>query len=73
MVFITEQGVADIRGLTPSKRARVIIEKCAHPDYRPLLREYLEYAEKHCPGHIPLDLSKAFDMQERFLKTGSML
>lgn len=73
MVFITEQGVADIRGLTPIKRARLIIEKCAHPDFRPLLTEYLERAEKKCPGHEPTDLEHAFDLQMKFVKTGSML
>ena len=73
MVFITEYGVADIRGLEPKKRARLIIEKCAHPKFRPMLKEYLEYAEKHFPGHEPQDLEHAFDMQVRFLKTGSMV
>ena len=34
MVFITEQGIADIRGLPPVKRAKLIIEKCAHPDIK---------------------------------------
>ena len=33
MVFITEQGVADIRGLSPVKRAKAIINNCAHPDF----------------------------------------
>ena len=30
--------------------AKEIIENCAHPDYRPMLREYLKFAEK---GHEP--------------------
>jgi acyl-CoA hydrolase len=38
-VVVTEQGLADIRGLSPRERAKVIIEKCAHPDYQDLLRE----------------------------------
>ena len=37
MIFCTEQGVADCRGLSPVERARLIIEKCAHPDYKPML------------------------------------
>jgi len=73
MVFITEQGIADIRGLTPPQRARVIIENCAHPDYRPILMEYLKYSESHFPGHEPVDLEHVFGMQTRFMKTGSML
>ncbi len=72
MVFITEQGVADIRGMPPHERARRIIENCAHPDYRPQLTEYLVWAEKEKGGHIPQDLAKAFAMQEKYSKTGSM-
>lgn len=44
-VLITEQGAADLRGLTAFERAEVIIENCAHPDFRPKLREYLEKAK----------------------------
>ncbi len=72
MIFITDQGVADIRGLAPHDRARCIIKKCAHPDYQPMLTEYLEWSEKNKGGHIPHDLAKAFAMQEKFAKTGSM-
>lgn len=38
-VIVTEQGLADVRGLSPRQRALVIIEKCAHPDYREQLKE----------------------------------
>ena len=37
-IIVTEQGLADLRGLAPRKRAKVIIERCAHPDYRPALQ-----------------------------------
>src|SRR5690606_27125039 len=40
MVIVTEQGLADLRGLAPKQRARLIIERCAHPDYRPMLQDY---------------------------------
>ncbi|MGQ7789647.1 acetyl-CoA hydrolase/transferase C-terminal domain-containing protein [Shigella flexneri] len=33
-VIITEQGIADLRGLSPLQRARTIIDNCAHPMYR---------------------------------------
>ena len=33
-VIVTEQGMADLRGLPPRRRARQIIDHCAHPDYR---------------------------------------
>lgn len=34
-VVVTEQGVADLRWKTPNERAELLIENCAHPDYRP--------------------------------------
>ncbi|MDR2576499.1 MAG: acetyl-CoA hydrolase [Puniceicoccales bacterium] len=55
-IFVTEYGVADLRGLCPSRRAKTIIEKCAHPDYRPLLYDFLKYDK----GHIPIDIQRAF-------------
>ncbi len=33
-VIVTEQGLADLRGLSPRQRAKLIIEKCANPDYK---------------------------------------
>lgn len=33
-IIVTEQGVADLRGLSPRQRAKAIIENCAHPDFR---------------------------------------
>lgn len=73
MVLVTEQGYADLRGLSPKERAEVIIEKCAHPDYRPMLREYLEDAGKTANGqHTPHNLRNAFSWHQRYLETGSM-
>jgi len=69
-VLVTEQGLADLRGLGPMERARTIIEKCAHPSYRPYLTDYIENAPM---GHIRQDLSKCFDLHLNFLRTGSML
>lgn len=43
-ILVTEQGVADLRGLDEFERANVIIEKCAHPKFRPALKKYLEKA-----------------------------
>ncbi len=39
-ILVTEQGLADLRGLAPRERAPVIIENCAHPDYRDQLMDY---------------------------------
>ncbi len=72
-VVITEQGVADLRGLSPQKRARLIIEKCAHPDYQPILLDYFERACKTANSqHTPHNLREAHDFHVRFLETGSM-
>ena len=38
-IVVTEQGLADLRGLSPRERALLIIEKCAHPDYKAMLME----------------------------------
>ncbi|WP_371371558.1 acetyl-CoA hydrolase/transferase family protein [Sporomusa aerivorans] len=72
-VFITERGVADVRGLSPKERARVIIKNCAHPDYQPMLMDYLERAEKATGNaHTPHILTEALSWHTRFLETGSM-
>lgn len=72
-VFITEQGVADVRGLSPKERARVIIENCAHPDYKPMLMDYLERAEKATKyAHTPHILTEALSWHTRFMETGTM-
>ena len=39
-VLVTEQGLADLRGLSPKQRARLIIARCAHPAYRDALADY---------------------------------
>jgi len=70
-VIITEQGIADLRWTTPEERAERIIENCAHPDYRPLLREYLARARAK-GGHEPVDLCEAFSFHRRLNETGSM-
>ncbi len=68
-IIITEQGVADLRGKSPCERARIIIENCAHPDYRPMLGDYVKLA-----GHVhsPMTLSAAFKMHETFSTCGDM-
>jgi acyl-CoA hydrolase len=70
-ILVTEQGLADLRGLDPRARAEEIIARCAHPDYRGLLTEYLAAASRE-PSHIPLDLEAAASFHRRFRQTGSM-
>lgn len=72
-VFITERGVADIRGLSPRERAKVIIENCAHPDYQPMLRDYYDRAVVATKNaHTPHILKEALSFHTRFMETGSM-
>ncbi|MDR0275508.1 MAG: acetyl-CoA hydrolase/transferase family protein [Burkholderiaceae bacterium] len=72
-VIVTEQGLADLRGLAPQQRARRIIDCCAHPDYRPLLSDYLERARAGASGqHTPHLLREALSWHQRLLDTGSM-
>ncbi len=73
-VMVTDQGLADLRGLSPKQRARLIIENCSHPDFRPALRDYFNRAEKLAPGkHTPHLLDESLSWHSRFVKTGSML
>ncbi len=60
-VIVTEQGLADLRGLSPKQRAKLVIEKCAHPNFRPALREYYDRAQRYSPGrHTPHLLDEAY-------------
>ncbi|MEG0944636.1 MAG: succinate CoA transferase [Angelakisella sp.] len=72
-VVITEQGIADLRWKSPKERAELIIEHCAHPDYRPMLREYYQHACSVSAGkHTPHDLTQALSWHQRFMETGTM-
>ncbi|QIO24265.1 acetyl-CoA hydrolase [Haloarcula sp. JP-L23] len=62
-VFVTEQGVADVRGRSPVERAELIIEHCAHPDFAPDLRAYLEGVQRQ-DNHIPHDVERAARWQD---------
>lgn len=68
-VIITEYGVADLRGKSPEQRAKTIIENCVHPDYRPLLKEYLQMGVK---GHTPQNLNCCFAFHQEFTQSGDM-
>lgn len=73
-VIVTEWGCADLRGKAPKERVPLIIENCAHPDYRKQLWDYYNSALEKCgPCHTPHDLSKALSWHERYLTTGTML
>jgi len=72
-VVVTERGLADLRGLSPRQRARLIIEKCANPDYKGTLLDYLSCAERLSYGkHTPHLLTEALGWHSRYLRSGSM-
>ncbi len=72
-VIVTEQGLADLRGLSPKQRAVQIIENCAHPDFKSGLREYYRRARELSPGkQTPHLLEEALSWHVRYLRTGHM-
>lgn len=75
-IIVTEQGLADLRGLAPRERAVEIIDKCAHPDYRAQLHDYFDlacfYAKKSGSMHEPHVLKAALKMHINFQEKGSM-
>ena len=72
-VICTEQGLADLRGLSAKQRAKEIIEKCVHPDYKPLLLDYFNRAVAATKNaDTPHILEEALSWHVRAMKTGSM-
>lgn len=67
---VTEYGVADLRGIGDMERAKRLIA-IAHPDYRPLLKDYLKLAEKY-GGEVHHVLPAAFAMHDTFRRKGDM-
>ena len=71
-IIVTEQGLADLRGLSPRKRAQVIIDRCTHPDFRPQLQDYFDRAQRQGALHTPHILGEALSWHQRFVETGDM-
>lgn len=73
-VVVTEQGIADLRGLAPRDRAVRMIDRCAHPAFRDALRDYFDRAQEARPAarHTPHLLTEALSWHQRFLDTGTM-
>jgi succinyl-CoA:acetate CoA-transferase len=60
-IVVTERGLADLRGLSPKQRARLVIDNAAHPSFRPALSDYFDRACQFSPGkHTPHLLDEAF-------------
>jgi succinyl-CoA:acetate CoA-transferase len=74
MGIVTEYGFADLRGKSPKQRAAEIIEKAAHPDYKPILWDYFKRASRSPSAGLqsPHLLEEAFAFHTRYLKTGDM-
>lgn len=70
-ILVTEQGLADLRGLAPRERARFIIDHCAHPDYRDQLNDYFARASAR-GGHTPHLLEEAFSWHTSRQQNGTM-
>jgi acetyl-CoA hydrolase len=68
-VVATEWGIVDLRGRTPLERARLIVDNCAHPEYRDQLHRYFDFVKS---GHTPQTMAAAYAFHVQFLKTGDM-
>lgn len=68
-ILITEQGIADLRGKSPMERSRLIIENCAHPDYKEILWDYVKMSSK---GQTPHCVSAALALHDTLSKKGDM-
>ena len=72
-IIVTEQGLADLRGLSPRQRAHAIINNCAHPDFRERLLDYFNRACASGRGmHTPHLLDEALSWHQRYELEGRM-
>lgn len=70
-ILVTENGLADLRNLAPIERVPVIIENCAHPEYRQQLWDYFNAAKKR-GGHTPHMLEHALGWHVNLKQHGTM-
>lgn len=71
-IVVTENGLADLRGLDDGERADAIITVCAAEQYRGPLQSYLAAARKNVGGHHPQLPREAFDWY-RLKEEGTMM
>ncbi|MGO7092904.1 acetyl-CoA hydrolase/transferase family protein (plasmid) [Rhizobium leguminosarum] len=71
-ILVTEIGLADLRGLAPRERAKVIIANCVHPSYRDMLADYYRRALLR-GGHTPHLIEEALGWHDSLRRTGRML
>ena len=70
-VLVTEQGLADLRGLSPREKAEMIIKNCVHPNFKQKLEDYYQRAVK-IGGQTPHLISEALSWHKNYLEKGSM-
>lgn len=70
-ILVTEQGLADLRGLAPRERAKEIIQNCVHPEYREQLQDYFNRALER-GGHTPHIIEEALQWHGSLLQLGTM-
>ena len=68
-VIVTEQGLADLRGLGPCSARDVIIDNCAHPAYRDYLHRYLAKRARATSATT----WRCFELHRNLMEQGSML
>jgi succinyl-CoA:acetate CoA-transferase len=72
-VIVTDHGLAGLRGLAPTQRAERIVQQCAHPGFRPALRDHMARTRRSGAGlHTPHLLDEALIWHSRCVKTGQM-
>lgn len=72
-VIVTEQGIADLRGLAPKERVALIIENCAHPDFKEQLWDYFNRAvEATGNAQTPHILEEALSWHVNLAKNKTM-
>ncbi len=75
-IIVTEQGLADLRGMSPNERSKEIIDKIVHPAYKPILEEYVDRAKFYCRKnkslHEPHALKDAFKLHNNLDEKGTM-
>lgn len=70
-ILVTEQGLTDLRSLSPRERAVEIIQNSVHPEYRTQLMDYFIRAGKN-GGHTPHLIGEALSWHQLYLNKGSM-
>ncbi|WP_413578382.1 acetyl-CoA hydrolase/transferase family protein [Bdellovibrio sp. HCB290] len=70
-ILVTDQGLADLRGLAPRERALLVIENCCHPEFRDQLKAYYKEALAR-GGHTPHIIERAFSWHQSFNERGTM-